>query len=210
MKARPMIFNTEMVKALLDGRKSVTRRPLIIPEGWELKDRKLTKITSSHPKKGKWGALIRQETFDDKYQHDIITAPCFVDDLIYVRETFRLFHHSDECGCSDYCSCPASGTPIYFADVGRDENTWKPSIHMPRRFSRLTLKVTDVRIETISELRKNAEQVAKEGFGSFPQFKHVWRGIYGDCQPNDYVWVIEFDVIKSNVDILMSSDKAAA
>ncbi|MBE4617334.1 ASCH domain-containing protein [Vibrio navarrensis] len=210
MKVVPMIFNTEMVKALLDGRKSVTRRPLIIPEGWELKDKKLNRITSSHPKKWKWGALIRQETFDDKYQHDIITAPCFVDDLIYVRETFRLFNHPDECGCSDYCSCPASGTPIYFADVGRDENTWKPSIHMPRRASRLTLKVTDVRIEKLNELRKCEEQIKKEGFDSWPRFKHIWEGIYGQSNPNDYVWVIEFEAIRQNVDKYLSSIKDSA
>ncbi|MEB5538634.1 hypothetical protein [Vibrio cholerae] len=162
MKVIPMIFNTDMVKGLVAGDMVVTRRPLIIHEGWELKDRKLTKITSSHPKKGKWGALIRQETFDDKYQHDIITAPCFVDDLIYVRETFRLFNHSDECGCSDYCSCPPSGTPVYFATCGDDsESKWKSSRHMPRSASRLTLKVTDVRIERVQDITE--DQAEKEG-----------------------------------------------
>ncbi|HGS4994565.1 TPA: hypothetical protein ACMDP7_001716 [Vibrio cholerae] len=223
MKVVPMIFNTDMVKALMAGDKVVTRRPLIIHEGWELKDIKLTKITSSHPKKGKWGALIRQETFDDKYQHDIITAPCFVDDLIYVRETFRLFNHSDECGCSDYCACPPSGTPVYFATCGDDsESKWKPSIHMPRTASRLTLKVTDVRIERVQDITE--EQAIIEGINKHHQlpafkspigyhtspvyaFEELWNSIYGNWEENPYVWVIEFEVIHQNVDKYLESVK---
>ncbi|WP_119566806.1 hypothetical protein [Vibrio cholerae] len=233
MKVVPMIFNTDMVKALMAGNKVVTRRPLIIHEGWELKDRKLTKITSSHPKKGNWGALIRQETFDDKYQHDIINAPCFVDDLIYVRETFRLFNHSDECGCSDYCFCPSSGTPVYFATCGGDsESKWTPSIHMPRWASRLTLKVTDVRIERVQDITE--EQCWKEGVehidgqfdihqlsemaktfdGTFEDakalFACLWDSIYQNWKENPYVWVIEFEVIHQNVDKYLESVKEAA
>ncbi|EPP5809485.1 hypothetical protein ACUT0J_001830 [Vibrio vulnificus] len=225
MKVVPMIFNTEMVKALLDGSKTVTRRPLNITEGWDLKDRKLTKITSSHPKKGKWGALVRKETFDDKYQHDIITAPCFVGDLIYVRETFRLFNHSDECGCSDYCNCPPSGTPIYLATCGDDsESKWKPSIHMPRTASRLTLKVTDVRIERVQDISE--EEAIKEGINKhhqLPAFKspigyhtspayayeELWNSIYGNWDENPYIWVIEFEVIHQNVDEYLESGKEA-
>ncbi|EJK2192927.1 hypothetical protein NK499_002943 [Vibrio cholerae] len=233
MKVVPMIFNTDMVKALMAGDKVVTRRPLIIHEGWELKDRKLTKITSSHPKKGKWGALIRQETFDDKYQHDIITAPCFVDDLIYVRETFRLFNHSDECGCSDYCSCPPSGTPVYFATCGGDsESKWKPSIHMPRAASRLTLKVTDVRIEKLQDITEDQcwkegvehidgqfdihqlSEMAKTFDGTFEDakalFACLWDSIYQNWKENPYVWVIEFEVIHQNVDKYLESVKEVA
>lgn len=76
-----------MVNALLDGRKLVTRRPLVIPEGWELHDRKLSKITSSHPKKGKWGVLIRRGVDTDFPQTNLVPAPCFIDDLVWVRET---------------------------------------------------------------------------------------------------------------------------
>lgn len=79
-----------------------------------------------------------------------------------------------------------------------------PSIHMPRWASRLTLKVTDVRIEKLNDLRKSDEQVKKEGFENWPQFKHVWESIYGQSKPNDYVWVIEFEVIHKNVDKYLS------
>lgn len=76
---------------------------------------------------------------------------------------------------------------------------------MPRGISRITLKVADVRIEKLNDLRKSDEQVKKEGFENWPQFKHVWESIYGQSKPNDYVWVIEFEVIHKNVDKYLSS-----
>ncbi len=243
MKVVPMIFNTEMVKALLDGRKTVTRRPLNITEGWDLKDRKLTKITSSHPKKGKWGALVRKETFDDKYQHDIITAPCFVGDLIYVRETFctgrieqydsghpagDYWYVEQGCGKHDYtvskAFCEIEGIEI-------EDVRWTPSIHMPRLASRLTLKVTDVRIERVQDITE--EQCWKEGIehvdGQFDihqlseiaktfegthedaksLFACLWDSIYQNWNQNPYVWVIEFEVIHQNVDEHIESVKDA-
>ena len=217
MKIKPMIFNSEMVKALLYGKKSVTRRPVSIKDGWALKDNKPTKITSPHPKKGKWGALIRKETFDNKYQHDIVSAPCWIEDLIYVRETFTPDPDADHESWDNHeftyhewigCRLSPQFLPgqlkterhcLFKADCDLDM-VWTPSIHMPRWASRLTLKVTDVRIETLNELRKCEDQIKKEGFENWPQFKHVWESIYGQSNPNDYVWVIEFEVIHQNVD----------
>lgn len=200
MKTIPMIFNTDMVKALLDGRKTVTRRPLKVPENWQLRDRKLSTITSRHPKKGKWGALIQNLTDIDFPQADLITAPASAGDLIYVRETWA------EAGANApeltlYKANYPEHVPAHYENVpSLSEMKWTPSIHMPRRASRLTLKVADVRIETMKELRKNQEQISREGFGSFPQFRHTWREIYGQCEPDDLVWVIEFEVVKQNVD----------
>ncbi|MDG2757447.1 ASCH domain-containing protein [Vibrio parahaemolyticus] len=219
MKTVPMLFQTDLVRALLDGRKTVTRRPLEVTPGWEIKDRKPTKITSSHPKKGKWGALIRKGTFDDKYQHDLVAAPCFVDDLIYVRETFAALGHNDYQQVN-----PRNISEIHEYRYKASEREsiancqdhevrgykWVPSIHMPRHASRLTLKVTDVRIEAMKELRQNPEQVIREGFGSFPQFRHTWREIYGQCEPDDLVWVIEFEVIHKNVEQVISEMKVTA
>lgn len=191
MKVIPMLFQTELVRALLEGRKTVTRRPLTIEAGWELKDRKLTKITSSHPKKGKWGALIRKETFDDKYQHDIVTAPCFVGDLIYVRETFMPDPDADhdswdehELSYFEWAGCDSSPqflpdalkTPehcIYKAN-GPVDGKWTPSIHMPRWASRLTLKVIDVRIEQVQDITE--QQAQNEGF-RFHSLYNEWGGL---------------------------------
>ncbi|MCG6228091.1 hypothetical protein [Vibrio furnissii] len=192
MKVKPMIFNTEMVKALLDGRKSVTRRPVKIDY-----------------ESGMKGPVVRGENGEVS---TVSFAPVArlcpfgnVGDLLYVRETFRLYNNSDECGCPDHCSCPPAGTPLYFATHNDGESKWKPSIHMPRWASRITLKVTNVRIEKLSDMRKSDEQVKKEGFENWPQFKYVWESIYGQSKPNDYVWVIEFEVIHQNVDKYLSS-----
>lgn len=179
MKVKPMIFNTEMVKALLDGRKTVTRRPVKFSRGenWHLSivDGKLCE------------SLRNFESMPTGIQF-----PCNIGDLIYVRETHgdagvRLTYKADNDGA--HCKV----------------KRWIPSIHMPRHASRITLKVTDVRIEKLNDLRKSDEQVKKEGFENWPQFKHVWESIYGQSKPNDYVWVIEFEVIHQNVDKYLSS-----
>ncbi|GHX89605.1 hypothetical protein VCSRO111_0627 [Vibrio cholerae] len=198
MKVKPMIFNTEIVKALLDGSKTVTRRPA---KNLSFSER-MGFIVSD------WAygiGMDLRETMNNCIRSKSAKCPAQIGDLLYVRETFRLFNRSDECVCSDYCCCPTTGTPLYFATHGDGESKWKPSIHMPRSISRITLKVTDVRIEKLNDLRKSDERVKKEGFENWPQFKHVWESIYGQSKPNDYVWVIEFEVIHQNVDKYLSS-----
>lgn len=201
MKVKPMIFNTEMVKALLDGRKTVTRRPVKFSRGenWHLS------IID-----GKLCESLRN--FDPMPTG--IQFPCNVGDLLYVRETFAALGHNDYQEVS-----PRNTSDIHefrYKASERDSIAncadwevrgyhWRPSIHMPRHASRITLKVTDVRIEKLNDLRKSDEQVKKEGFDSWPQFKHVWESIYGHSKPNDYVWVIEFEVIHQNVDKYLSS-----
>ncbi|MDI7855118.1 hypothetical protein [Vibrio parahaemolyticus] len=185
MKETYLPFTADMVNALLDGRKLVTRRPLVIPEGWELHDRKPSKITSSHPKKGKWGALIRRGVGTDFPQSDLVTAPCFVGDLVWVRETWGVVNHSfDEDGnmvewTPDRPALPVkelkygkgyyTGSVIYRADgemrwcndFEEEISAWHPSIHMPKAASRITLKVADVRIERVQEITE--EQAVLEG-----------------------------------------------
>ncbi|MVC41452.1 hypothetical protein D6V22_07035 [Vibrio cholerae] len=210
MKVVPMIFNTDMVKALMAGDKVVTRRPVKIDY-----------------ERGMNGPVVRGQNGEvSVLRFAPIAGLCpfgSFGDLIYVRETFRLFNHSDECGCSYYCSCPPSGTPVYFATCGGDsESKWKPSIHMPRAASRLTLKVTDVRIERVQDITE--EQAIKEGINKHHQlpafkspigyhtspvyaFEELWNSIYGNWEENPYVWVIEFEVIHQNVDKYLESVK---
>ncbi|TOP71767.1 hypothetical protein CGH11_12995 [Vibrio parahaemolyticus] len=203
MKQMPMIFNTEMVNAILDGRKTVTRRPVKYyrPVQW-----KLSIINGKVVESLRGGEPLPTG----------IQLPCFVGDLIYVRETWREFKHSDECGCSDYCSCPATGTILYFASHDDGESKWKPSIHMPKAASRITLKVTDVRIERVQEITE--EQAVLEGMPTDEEcqrkavesglswyqkpvtwFKNLWDGLYSNWSDNPYVWVIEFEVVNKNV-----------
>ncbi|GHX81494.1 Phage-related protein [Vibrio cholerae] len=226
MKVVPMIFNTDMVKALMAGHKVVTRRPA---KNLSFSERVGFIV-------GEWAYGIGwnlRETMNNCIRSKSAKCPSKIGDLIYVRETFRLFNHSDECGCSDYCSCPPSGTPVYFANCGGDsESKWKPSIHMPRAASRLTLKVTDVRVERVQDITE--EQCWKEGVehidgqfdihqlsemaktfdGTFEDakalFACLWDSIYQNWKENPYVWVIEFEVIHQNVDKYLESVKEVA
>ncbi len=199
-----MLFNTEMISALLDGRKTVTRRPVKMP----LIDPDV-------------GCEIAGCEVD---QRIIENCPFgVVGDLLWVRETWRQFDASNECGCSEApCSCPFDGSPLYFATHDDGESKWKPSIHMPRWANRLTLLITDVRIERVQDITD--EQAKKEGMIAIPDksyipedktsvvvpFMGLWQAMYKNWGANPYVWVIEFDVILDNVDSVLSQFGKAA
>lgn len=241
MKVVPMIFNTDMVKALMAGDKVVTRRPVnkkyseyikfigssdLTCENLEFLGLMYDTWQGDNDKMRGPEYLVYCTEYPEEGVIPIGQGVARKGDLIYVRETFRLFNHSDECGCSDYCSCPPSGTPVYFATCGGDsESKWKPSIHMPRAASRLTLKVTDVRIERVQDITE--EQAIKEGINKHHQlpafkspigyhtspvyaFEELWNSIYGNWEENPYVWVIEFEVIHQNVDKYLESVKERA
>ncbi|NGZ18007.1 morphogenetic protein [Vibrio aestuarianus] len=197
MKHVPMIFNTAMVKALLDGRKTVTRRPLNKSVKLKLQDAEQAEEIHSIT-----------EPLDKSYVLDF--APVKVGDLIWVRETFVALGHNDYEEVS-----PRNRSDIHEfrykaseLDSLANENDWevrgyhwRPSIHMPRYASRLTLKVTDVRIERVQEI--TPKQAVKEGFNDWTGFAFTWSSIYLNqglgWGKNPYVWVIEFEVINQNV-----------
>lgn len=213
MKEIPMIFNEDMVKALVGGRKTVTRRP-IKPETTD---------------KGFMCKLSPNEVAGEVNNFDYDNSPFKPGDLIWARETFRQFNGSDECGCSEYpCGCPSNGSYLYKASNWTEESKWKPSIHMPRCASRLTLLVTNVRCELVKDISK--ESAINEGLikkqhkfssMSYPlndtgymanensefiysdpefAFKDIWNSIYGNWDKNPWVFVIEFEVINKNID----------
>lgn len=237
MKAVPMIFNTEMVQALLDGRKTVTRRPMKKqPEDsgdgfdWWPSDYHQSMLRVSN---------IESVECNNKRQFlkDCISeASPFgsIGDLIYVRETFATLGHHDYQEVS-----PRDRSEIHevrFKASERDAVAncsdwevrgyhWRPSIHMPRWASRLTLKVSDVRIERIQEI--NDEQAIDEGISRHPSlpawlspagyhttpiyaYEELWNSIYGNWNNNPYVWVIEFEVIHKNVDQVLREMEANA
>ncbi len=224
MKAVPMIFNTEMVKAILAGKKTVTRRPA---KNLSFSER-LGFIVSDLA----YGlGFDLRETMNNCIKSKSAKCPAQIGDLIYVRETWREYSKTDECGCCDHCSCPPNGTPLYFATHDDGESKWKPSIHMPRHASRLTLKVTDVRIERVQDISE--DQAKREGvknavwfspFGSEESewvnlggkldaeyrngFATVWDSIYQNWSENPYVWVIEFEIIHKNVDAVLAEVSA--
>jgi len=175
MKERPILFSGEMVRAILAGRKTQTRRvlryqpldilPMKIPDAWVTLD---TREPEAH------GKMIR-------CRHGV------PGDRLWVRETFRI-------GDMD--------SIFYRADEDwNNEDVWRPSIFMPRWASRITLEVTRVRVEhlnDISEADVYAEGMTRPTFAidtCFDEYRELWDKINGQRAPwdsNPWVWVVEF------------------
>ncbi|EAT0103762.1 morphogenetic protein [Salmonella enterica] len=212
MKERGMIFNSEMVRAILDGRKTQTRRPIKFP----FKDRNLGCELS--------GNELAGELSSGNYLNSPFGKP---GDRIWVRETFQgpLFDFDQmDAYCKDstpfekaqFCVYKADGKPApEFFDA--DDNLhccWRPSIHMPRWASRILLEITDVRVERLNAISQadaiaegappshpSIDCVSQEyGFPDFSRswFGQTWKHIYGEesWQANPWVWVIEFKRIE--------------
>lgn len=178
--SRPTIFAADMVRALWDGRKTQTRRLITSPlVKWLLKD--YTKypvgliekinITERVPPSIKEGFLPEDPRF------------------LWVKENFRFFNASKECGCSDHpCGCPGDGSVIYAASSYRADSKWRPSIHMPRQASRMTLTVTKFRIERLTDISDH--DAAAEGIdwyegGDNGSFGHSGGGFLDYSKPDD-------------------------
>lgn len=186
MKQRPIIFNGEMVQAILAGNKTQTRRII--------KNFVIDFDIHRYFYTGK---------FRGHYPDDL---PEFIEkfcpfgkvgDQLYVRETFRYFNKHDECSCYEICQCPKSGFVIYKATDADCGSKWKPAIHMQKSASRITLEITDIRVERLQDISE--QDCLAEGIGSpftrdckKPQFQQLWNSIYNNWNDNPYVFVISF------------------
>lgn len=196
MAIKPILFNAEMVRAILDGRKSCTRRA-IKPQPDEKHTYPLGFITDSTEKKevGCFGFAVNEYGGSIQYvKPPYRYAP---GDILYVRETWK----------------KAPNGYFYYEDWLRndiaDVTKWKPSIHMPKEAARIWLKVTDVRVERLQEI--TSEQISREGVEvEYPHvlngeekryaFSTLWNSTikksdidrYG-WDANPYVWVISFE-----------------
>lgn len=201
MSMKPILFNTDMVKAILDGRKACTRRILkgAIPfdekaEYWNVL------------KKGEWSGPICVEYFMKQ------GSPYKPGDILYVRETWEHF----ECCCcegDEHGNCYREpqqsvlnknyGCYMYRAtDEIYGDARWHPSIHMPKEAARIWLKVTDVRVERLQDMTDDDAEA--EGCFDYTStalgFPDVWDSTikgsdldrYG-WDANPWVWVIEFE-----------------
>ena len=168
--AKPILFNTDMVWAILEGRKTVTRRlikPPYFVDGNE-DDPRTLQVLRTAPK----GSQLYREIGKMPYPRD----PYRVGDYLYVRETWST-RQSNACmgntttGCP-YDSCETASGPcfedeyIYKATDSLDCHgsrirKWHPSIHMPKEAARIFLRVTDVRMERLQDI--DEEQSEKEG-----------------------------------------------
>lgn len=137
----PILFNTEMVRAILEGRKGATRRSV---KGY-IPDDAVWGYTAFTPK----GYISCRGTFADGYGEKFFKLPCEPGDILYVRETWK----------------KAPNGYFYYEDWQKDDiadvTKWKPSIHMPKEAARIWLKVTDVRVERLQDITE--EQACMEG-----------------------------------------------
>ena len=187
---KPILFNTDMVRAILDGRKTVTRRVI--------KDKDIINAWDCESD-GTPIAFIDHETGDSHPP----AFPCQYQpgDILYVRETWAR---------------SMAGTYIYKAtDTPIILDRWRPSIHMPKEAARLFLRVTDVRVERLQDMRlidcmkegvqlTLAEQgdLCIQGVRARDRFSGVWDStikpadlpLYG-WAANPWVWVIEFEQV---------------
>lgn len=210
MAIKPILFNTEMVRAILDGRKDATRR---IVKGFIPNDA-VWGYTAFTPK----GYISCRGTFADGYGEKFFKLPCEPGDILYVRETWEHF----ECCCcegDEHGNCyrepqqsalnKSCGCYMYRAtDEIYGDARWHPNIHMPKEAARIWLKVTNVRVERLQEI--TIDGIRNEGISSMAvhagdmeialkEWKNLWNSTikktdldsYG-WEANPYVFVIEF------------------
>ena len=196
MKERGMIFNGEMTRAILDGRKTQTRRPVKFP----VHDKNLGCELAGNELAGELSA--------GNYLNSAFGKP---GDRIWVRETWA------DAGASApdlklYRANYHEHVPSIYENVPpAKEIRWKPSIHMPRTASRILLEITDVRVERLNAISQEDAQAegmeltgwrptysdpdsGGEVLTPYDNFAQLWESIYGEesWKANPWVWVIEF------------------
>lgn len=191
MAIKPILFNTEMVRAILDGRKTCTRRICKDANECTVPDMEFYNADKR---------TYAVHNFADKEQMEQLstaerTCPICTGDILYVRETWK----------------EAPKGYYYYEDWQKDDiadvTKWKPSIHMPKEAAHIWLKVTNVRVERLQEITEVQAQAEGCNSGLLTgactargQFEDLWNSTvkksdldrYGwDASP--WVWVIEFE-----------------
>ena len=213
MAEKPILFNTEMVQAILDGRKTVTRR-VIKPQPkmrlcyccggyeagkWHYPDNNAWKY---------WGEEFRVPDYISDEELELSwTPPCHTDDILYVRETWA-YHGNPKAGRPMHYDYKADREDPRYDDSGFIA-IWKPSIHMPKEAARLFLKVTNMSVTRLQDMGANdslqegvklsLKGLLERGEPATAPFARVWDStikkadlpVYG-WDANPFVWKIEF------------------
>ena len=165
---KPILFNTKMVKAILDGRKSVTRRinkdgsEFSVPDMSFFDEERRTYAVRNYADK----ALLEMSSLVE------VPVPICPGDILWVRETWAAFR--GWCWWSVYVY-KAGYDPKQLPPGCRTKWHWHPSIHMPKEAARIFLRVTDVRVERLSEITD--EQALAEGvrYTDFGMYQPPWK-----------------------------------
>lgn len=201
--SKPILFNGQMVRAILDGCKTVTRRavPKRITDKWYEWDEWQTNVAAGLAREGTYAKMETEKGFYEK------RLPYWPGDYLYVRETWAkqqgLYWHKaglpiDENGRA-YCVEPPE--------------KWKPSIHMPKEAARIFLKVTDARVERLQDISYTEvpdegidPRMGEDGYPAYDptaDFIELWDSTikpkdhdkYG-WDANPWVWRIKFERVE--------------
>lgn len=202
---KPIIFSAPMVRALLDGRKTQTRRVMEMPT--------CGSGVYMHPTHGLMNCM----------GGSVPTAPYSVGDLLWVKETWRTLQKWDglaprnlvnDADKIDYSASGYVRNPLWAWGKNR------PSIFMTRWASRLTLRVTNIRAERLQDISEEDARAEGANFHdgdpdeygmcrrlrveAKDDFRHIWEDCYHKDSPeawhrNPWVWVYEFEVIRKNM-----------
>lgn len=216
VKERPILFSAPMVRAILEGRKTQTRRIWKMPKGCEWYG------PGNGGLGGEAGGDFAQTNGPGWWHVSELCCPYGdVGDRLWVRESWNVFQFSqdgDENWPLDQISkedpreeCERFHIEVDYAAKGGD-GPWRPSIHMPRWASRITLEITEIRVErlnAISEEDAKAEGVEGQHFQTLnpwvgylvyrEPFAQLWEKINGkgSWESNPWVWVISFKRVEA-------------
>lgn len=204
MKERPILFSGPMVRAILDGRKTMTRRVI----NW-----RSDRADEVHDGEGQGNSLfeMRDGGWWPYYVYDNIEIPLecpYKADRLWVRETWKPTRSAINDNTYVRYRADDSRLEVEHSLAGSQNDRWRPSIHMYRWASRLELEVTDVRVERLQDISEDdatAEGVDAVSLADVPRqatwsrrqdFAHLWDSLnkkrdYG-WDTNPWVWVVAF------------------
>lgn len=193
MKEHPILFSGPMVKALLDGKKTQTRR--------------IIKEQPPSTVRGRPWCSVEDMINECPYGH--------VGDRLWVRETWANVDQGDGTSVVEYRADTGNKYPGHWPeDMGDDSECgrWKPSIHMPRKASRITLEIVDIRVERLKQISEDDAEAEGAIIGHYysgsyrepktykQAFSDLWNSINEkrgfSWRKNPWVWAVQFKMIK--------------
>ncbi|QHF45864.1 hypothetical protein PspS35_19465 [Pseudomonas sp. S35] len=200
MKERPILFKGPLVRAILAGQKTVTRR--VVKPQFQTAPVDVVDGVPSWDSPTNYAGEVQMNT-----QHG---EPCPYGkpgDRLWVRETWARVGNCDPGYLTFAATYPGCLTPELENIPAANEIRWKPSIHMFRRDSRILLEITDVRVERLQDISRAG--IRAEGLQCPPElasddvspnyrdwypaaWRELWESTGGDWEANPWVWVVEF------------------
>jgi hypothetical protein len=199
MNEHPILFSSEMVRVILAGKKTQTRRVIRLADGSIPDEDDIPTHEDVMPN------YIMDFSKTYPFWKQLNCPYGKIGDILWVRESFS--------------TVDKGNLIIYKADgltaeeVGVDKITWMPSIHMPKRVCRIRLEITDIGVERVQDIRES--DIEQEGItlkndkgeylGHQTQFKNLWDKINSkrdfSWEKNPWVWVIEFKRLQDSAEI---------